>query len=484
VVAALVVLATLGVGSVAQAVWTAGSSVTATVDSGVVGVTVGGFGALDDTEFTTTSPAVGAVAVSFGDAAGATLPVTGFKVAIAATGGIPASKVTLQVWDNGQSASCGSGPPTGAATATWSSGAWVSQNLNWPAPKSSISRGASEDYCVIFSIAGADVTNYAGQSITPALTVFGLDGKWSSASSATAGFTISASAATVVTTGQIGVSDPSSNIDVDDTVDVLTSQNGGSDIDQTTGTIVNQYYFCVAITVTGTNSRAGSWSLQLDGSAAPFNGNLQNFTVVSGNAQLSQSQYGWGWDGKSFRLSGQSIRQNQTITVTLCGGTYGRPAPQAEEGPDTYTVEQPVLAGCPATDPRTHATLNPATPAGAAALTSPIPRGGNGATVCMYVKIDGLYPHFYIGYTATENWSQLLEDSGLSRSQITSLSTATGQWMVYGSDGTNTNVTATRSYDNRTRSYSFTWTETGQALPTAITNGTSVVLVGTFTLPR
>ncbi|GAA4174822.1 hypothetical protein [Gryllotalpicola koreensis] len=494
---ALAVVASLGAGGAAQALWSANATATTSASSGTVAATASGLDGLGY-RFTSSSATSTTTLVRLSNTG--TLPVTGFTSTIGYVSGSQAlaSAITWTIWDAGRNAtSCPSAP---AASST---GNWGAATLTMPAPATAIpaqAPAAYEGYCVTSTLASSAP---AGQTVKLTLSVTALDQKWVSATPASAAISFTSPAAdpAVVAPAQAGISTPAgSNLsDVSLTMpqgDVPWGSTSNSNINPTSGQITNQKYTCVIITVTGQSGATGDWSFQLDNSVAPFNGAiLTNAMFATSGYQSAQilakpsngvgsytiggihqgsattfNQQVWndprGSDGFSSYVWNTPLPPKQTTQVHLCLNIDGTP-PVKAQGAGTYTVAQPVLAGCPADG------INPAT-AGSSAMTSPIPSNGN---VCLYVTLTGLYPHFYIGYTVSIDWAALVKNSSLTASQKAKvLGESAYSWSAYGSDGSSDQAVPTLSNGV------LTWTVAQQHTPLEITNGLTVVLTGTFGL--
>ena len=458
---ALVIVASIGVGGAAQALWSANATVAAKATSGSVSLTESGLEKAGG-QYSSAATSFGPTAVTFKNTG--TLPLSNFTTALAqsGTGSLPAS-ITLVIWDNGTTTSCPSSAPNGATKSTES---WAGP-ITWPA-LSSLAAGASRVFCLTSSMTPSNVSSAGGTAVTTALTVTGSDNGWSASAAGTVSQSVAADPSTV-TSGQIGGANPS-NV----TFSAAGVQSGwgdwpthaNSDIDNTSGTIKNQDYFCVGFTVTSTTAAAATWSFQIDTSVPPYNGvALTDSMVTTGNAKVSAVS------GKPtlFTITGtQPIKAPNTADVQLCLDP-GDNAPVLAAGSGTYTVGTPVVAACPAAKDYSSAL---------AAMGTRPPTTGS---VCLYLKIDGHYPHFWVGYTTSVNWTSVLNSaSSLTQAERNTLATKTSSdWEAYGSDGMSSGVTPTH-VQNGDGSYTITWTENGLRLPVAITNGTSVVLVSTF----
>jgi hypothetical protein len=495
---ALVVVASIGAGGAAQALWSANATASSRVGSGTVAATASGLDALGY-QFASSSASSTPTLVKLSNTG--TLPVTGFTGAISYVSGSTAlaSAITWTIWDAGRNATSCPSAPTTPATGTWGAAA-----IAVPAPSNPIPAQAPasyEAYCVMSTL-GASAPS--GQTVKLTLGVTALDQKWVGATPASATITFTSPAAdpSVVAPGQVGISTPAgSNLsNVSLTMpqgDVPWGSSSNSNIDSTSGKITNQKYTCLIITVTGQSGATGDWSFQLDNSVAPFNGAVLTndmfatskyqtarilakpsngvgvYTIggIHQGAATTFNQQVWddpvGSDGFHSYVWNTPLSANQTTQVHLCLNIDGLP-PMMAQGAGTYTVGKAVLAACPAGG------VNPATPAGSGAMTSSIPANG---TVCVYVPLTGLYPHFYIGYTVSIDWATLVNSSSLTPSQKTKvLGESAYNWSAYGSDNSSDQAVPTLS--NGT----LTWTIAQQRTPLEITNGLTVVLTGTFGL--
>jgi len=483
------------------------SSVTvpgATLHTGSAALQLGGFDKLAAT-FSSGTLASTVAAVTVTNTG--TAPLRTFTTKAAVVGSTTlAGAVDVSIWPLGTAASCGAAPAGTAATA-WNAAP------NWLATQAALAPGATATYCVLSTMAQGAPAQYPGLTaeLTVSVTATTATGGagWSATQSAPA-FALSTAAAAAtthpVTPGQVGVANGTTGtvVSVDlPTDDSVWASTPNGNIDAATSRIGNQYHVCMVFAVQGTTTAASDWNFTINTAVAPFNGaalsqssfapeGAQTARIVSfpsgsshsytiggihqGSATaIDQLVYGdtRAPDGYQDHTWTTPLAKSQTAHVHLCVDVHTA-APVAKAGSATYTVDQPVLAGCPAGG------ANPATAAGAAALSSAIPTGGNGAAVCLYVTVRGLYPHFYIGYTATADWTAAVNGSTkLTQRQKTALLTAspTGA-MVYGSDDTATSAGAPTLSKGI-----FTWTETDQHTPLAITDGIDVVLALTFTLP-
>ncbi|MFC4243320.1 hypothetical protein ACFOYW_08035 [Gryllotalpicola reticulitermitis] len=501
-IAAAVVVA-LGGGSIAWAVWSGNASVSGSVSSGNVSISATGLDKLGQ-QFTVATTSTTPALVKLTNTG--SLAVTGFTGTVSGTSGQAlASDITVRIWDAGRNAtSCPASVPTGVTPWT---GSWATGTIAWPAPATSVPGGGTsyEGYCVISSITSSALTNDAGQTVAPQVTVVGNDGGWTSSATPALSSTFSTPAASpqTVTGSQVGITSTSgvsvSGVSVQSS-DGDWPKNPDSDINSQSGQISGQYYFCMVVSVTGQSTSAAPWSFQLDTSAPPFNGTaltnamfapsgyqtaqISTFPTgtgtvytISGLRQGQANTWGQIYNGGSAGPDGYSnyvwntpITSSQTALVHFCLNVNA-PAPVEAAAANTYKVEPATLAGCPGNG------NNPAVAGSSSGSASALP-GSKGGTACLYIKVDGYYPHFYIGFTATANWNSLVAASGLSSSQKAALLSETPTWALYGSDNTQDSPTPPTLANGI-----YTWTQTGQKTPQAITNGISVVLLGTFTVP-
>ncbi|AYG04165.1 hypothetical protein D7I44_11915 [Gryllotalpicola protaetiae] len=513
--AAAMVAALVGVASSAVAQWTSGDTVNASISAGNVGLTLSGFDKLS-ANYSSSGILTSSAQVTVHNSS--TLPLRTLTASTAIPGGngsqTLASKVSVKIWPG----SCASMPSTGVISATWAT------MPNWLANQSALAAAADASYCIQSSISATDANSNPSLTLSPVVTVTGNDYNFSTGAVAAASFTLATLASTdpqTVTPGQVGVSLPSgSNLsDVSITMpqkDPDWGTTATTNIDSTTGTIKNQQYTCMVITVTGQTTASGDWSFQLDNSVAPFNRTALTDAMFAQSSYqtariLAKPQSGVGVYTIGGIHKGSATTFNQqvwndakgsdgfnsyvwntpipapppgqpplTTQVHLCLNIGNTPQ-SLNPGAGTFSVAQPVLAGCPDqnADPTKDLTQNPAMPAGSGLLTSSIPAGGNGAVVCLYVKLTGLYPHFYIGYSFSIDWKGLLANSGLSSAQQQSLASASAyNWKAYGSDLSTDQAPATLGSDG-----TLNWSIAQQHTPLEITNGMTVVLTARIPLP-
>ena len=463
---ALTIVASIGVGGAAQALWVTNAPVTTTVTAGSVAIT-SDFSSLGYT-FASTSLATPATRVRVTNTG--TLQLTGVTAAISGTTGSALAKaVSFQLWDLGtdSTATC---PTSNSVTASnWGA---ASLTLTKPTSTAALQPGHFESYCVISSITSANLATNAGASVSPVITFTGADGTWTS--TATATFTLTAPAASnpaTVNPGQVGVVGSTGATVTGSNVQGSWNDwpaNPGDNIDQTTGVVKDENNVCVGFTVVGSNTTATTWTVHINTSQPPYYGvGLTNSMISTGNATV-------GGSGVDFTLTGtQQITSSQTVYVQLC---LGHPNPTVmDAGTGTYSVGTPVIAGCPST--------NPATPAGASAMTSSIPAGSGSA--CVYLPITGYYPHFYIGYKASLAWTTAIASStALTANQKTALNSGTSWWgwQAYASSGGSAGLSPTTTTTSGGIT-TYGWSVSGRPAPMEIANGVTVVIVGTFGLP-
>jgi hypothetical protein len=384
---ALVVLASLGAGGVAHALWSAGAPVTGAVTSGTVAVGISGFDDLDHI-YTSRSASVGPELVTFTNKG--TLPLTGFDVDVTLTGTSSlAGNVTLRVWDNGQSTRCSSTPGRGVDSWTGK----LNATISWPDPDSTLAATstAHENYCVTLTMSPI----VTGKAVLATFTVTGMDRSWASASSPSADVTVS-TGGTVPTPTPTPTStptptptptptapaSPAGNITMPEagmTAGSGTSVAVNADLNSN-DLIANPDYVCLDLTITG----AGNWSVSIDATTQPWNG---------------IPAYSWVWPNGH---DGVTVKQNGDI-VTLSGSkanaldvpvcvNEGSQAPEVlGPGPNTYTVSTPKAVSCNNTS------------------TAPT----QSWDVCLLTTVTGYYPHFAIGYSVSVDFSTI-STSGLN----------------------------------------------------------------------
>lgn len=516
---AAVVLATLGVIGGASAAWHAGGTASGTVSTGRTSVSAMGFAQLTQQFEASTQTASKPALVKLYNTG--TLPLSGFTstVAFPSGGSDLASAVTLTIWDAGQGAtSCPASAPSGANEYT---GTWGASAFAWPTPAAPVPapQGTQpyQGYCVVSSMTNEAITAHANQSSYPAVSVVGVDAGWSSAPAAADAFTLAAISPTSVAPTQIGVSNGSGSGASTSTVVSVALPSGDdkstsaptSNLDPTTGVIISPYYVCVVFTVNGTNSAPTDWSFQIDTSVAPFNGAVlqqsmfapsgaqtaritgfpsasSHVYTIGGMHQGSATSFGTVYNGSGNGPDGYSnytwntpITTGQSAAVHLCLNV-NQAAPIAAAGAGTYTVGAPKIAGCTST--------NPAADSTAMGTAIPASNGSDGKTLCVYLPITGSYPHFYVGYTASMDWGAVLAAaSGLTGNQRNALKTATAQtWDAFGYELSSTGTRTVQEGGVSPTSTSgtvLTWSETGQTLPLAISDGETVVIRGTYAIP-
>jgi len=373
---ALVVVASLGAGGIANAMWSASATASGAVTSGSVGVSVSGFDQLNGATLTSSANTAGPVNVAFTNTG--TLPLTGFGVHVTSTGTQSlADSITLQVWDNGQSTACASAPGT---TSSWSGK--LDAAIAWPSPPASIPPTASahENYCVKLTMSPVP----SGLSITPSFTVTGSDGAWHSGTSASAAFTLTTKAADPreVTPGQIGIS-PADSATTIDRITLPVYGTTGNENENPDGTMITPSWACVYVAVGTTTS---AWKVGVNMSAPPFNGvaltnadlninGIQTGTLVSASPDANGVYYVHGPSTQSY--------------FSFC--VQGRAPKVMSPGPTTYTVSPVTVGSCTASTKLPTVTSD----------------------VCLYTTVTGAYPHFEIGYTVSADFTALSKTSGL-----------------------------------------------------------------------
>ncbi|TFD54524.1 hypothetical protein E3T55_03630 [Cryobacterium frigoriphilum] len=150
--AAAVVIALAGAGA-AQATWSTSGSTTASVVSGMVGVSQSGFDQLAIDYSANVLSRVKPITITNGN-----VPATYTAVLGVASASSFASAVTVRTWLAAAS-TCVAGVsiPAGATTGTWTTGTQLIDTLD---------AGESASYCVSTTLPSAGVAAYAGQSLT------------------------------------------------------------------------------------------------------------------------------------------------------------------------------------------------------------------------------------------------------------------------------------------------------------------------------
>jgi hypothetical protein len=374
---ALVVVASLGAGGIANAMWSASATASASASSGAVAASVSGFGQLNGAVLTSSANTAGPVAVTFSNTG--TLPLTGFAVHVTSTGSTSlAHSTTLQVWDNGQSTLCGSGP---GSAASWSGR--LDAAIAWPAPAAAIpaTAGEHENYCVTLTMSPVP----AGLSITPTLTVTGEDGAWLAPTSAAAAFTLTTKAADPrdVTPSQIGISPANTDTSIG-RITLPVYGTTGDENENPDGTMITPSWACVYVPVATTGP---TWKVAVNMSVPPFNGApLTNAALDISGTQTGTLVSTLPDANGVYYVQGPSSRTSFSFCVE------GKAPKVMSPGPGTYTVSPVTVGSC--SDASRLPTVT--------------------TDVCLYASVTGAYPHFEIGYTVSADLAALSRTSGLN----------------------------------------------------------------------
>jgi hypothetical protein len=400
---ALVVVASLGAGGIANAKWSASATATGSVISGSVTAGVSGFDQLNGATFTSTANTAGPVNVTFTNTG--TLPLTGFGVHVTSTGTQSlADSTTMQVWDNAQSTVCASTPGTAAS---WSGK--LDAAIAWPSPPSAVqpTTNAHENYCVKLTMSPV----VSGLSITPTFTITGSDGGWHSPAAASAAFTLTTKAPDPreVTPGQIGISPADSATSIG-RITLPVYGTTGNENEYPDGTMITPSWACVYVPVSTTTS---AWKVAVNMSMPPFNGvpltnaelnidGIQTGTLVSVSPDANGVYY----------VHGPSTRTSFSFCV------QGKAPKVMSPGLTTYTVSPVTVGSC--TDSAKLPTVT--------------------TDVCLYTTVSGAYPHFEIGYTVSADFAALSKTSGLNSAvsgylanRPSTLAAGSIQWSTVGS---------------------------------------------------
>lgn len=325
---------------------------------------------------------------------------------------------------------------------------------------------------ITFAAAVAVAGLAAGAIATPAHAAFSsTSGTGTSSFAAAAAF--QTASPTTVTAAQLGISPatPGTSI-VDASIPVDSA-----------GTIASPYNPCVTVHITST-SGSQKWEVKVNSTQAPYNSapvsawNLQlngatTGRIVSGpdangyvyitGAESVSLLYPFGsTDWLTKQAVNTPVAPGQVATLYFCisiGASNTAPvlpAVDAASGATNYTVSAPTLVG-----------------AGGGAPTADY--------ACAAVTVTGYYPHFWIGYKFSLDWTALIQAAQTSGQISPTIATALAaktlgsQW----AQSSGPSATAVKESAPSTPGHAvYDVTSTGISGNGAITNGVSVTLHG------
>jgi hypothetical protein len=335
-----------------------------------------------------------------------------------------AAHIAVTVWPMPTSGVCGA-PPSGSPSGTWAT--WPTS----PFPGLTLAAGSTAQYCVLSTWDG---TTTPSKQIYPSLTVNASSpGGPASGNNALA---LQAVAPITVTPSQVGVTSTDS---VDTTVGsagiLTTNYQSGQNTDiADPGTIVSISNFCTKLSVIGSGA-SHDWSIKIDATKPPYYGaNLEtqaHFNTTGQSSVVSGYAHHLAGDpAGTYTLTGVGpvsashpfdsvdlastpnviyntpIAAGQTADVMFCLDNQNNPpAPVLAADPTTYAITmQPRIVSCSANNYgsalQNSTTVNTTLPSAS--------NVANGNDVCFALQLTGYYPHFYVGWTYSLNWHDLV----------------------------------------------------------------------------
>ena len=240
---------------------------------------------------------------------------------------------------------------------------------------------------------------------------------------------------TTVTPAQVGVIGTDADSTVGSAAVLMTNyQSGGTTDIAPAGTIINISNYCIKLAIVG-GGASHDWSVKIDANQAPYYGtNLEtqaHFNTTGQSSVVSGYAHHLAGDPSgiytitgvgpvsaahpfdSIDLTSQPnviydtpITAGQTADVMFClDNLNSPPAPVLAASASTYGVTmQPQIISCSANNYGSSLQGG-----GSANLTAPSASDvANGGNICFTTQITGYYPHFYLGWSYSFNWHDLV----------------------------------------------------------------------------
>jgi hypothetical protein len=373
-------------------------------------------------------------------------------------GNSTAADVSLLIWVTTGS-SCPSAPPNGTTTY---SGTWAAPTSTWLSGRTLVA-AASQSFCFQSTWNGNSADE--GLTVSPTITI---NGSYNSSSTWTANGTQAAAlyvpTAQTVLTDQIGVTGTGST-----TTSVVSpgiSQNNNklnTNIIDTPGVIEYPSNFCTVMKVHSTSTTAENWSVWIDSSKPPFYGFPLDDTVTTDTygsnwaplgyvtaavvrdaAADSQQAPVYDVDGnvlapKMYKITGKG----DTTAVPPVNGAYV----VTKTVTPNYINNTPIKSGYPDAEidfcidniGQSPYNLSPVYPSNLGTWVNTTTGTPTDQTsrlskcdtsyatptdpnnTCVYTQITGYYPHFYVGYRYSFDWTALVQASGFTAAQKSTL---------------------------------------------------------------